>query len=78
MPINRSRLLFALVKFSTKNQYFVLQINNLGVSILYVDAFSFTQMLHRTKHELNWLSGVVGCGAQIEFTQKLHRLFRGE
>ena len=51
----------------------MLKINNLGVSILYVDAFSFTQMLHRTKHELNWLSGVVGCGAQIEFTQKLHR-----
>ena len=53
----------------------MLKINNLGVSILYVDAFSFTQMLHRTNHELKWISGVVGCNAQIDFTQMLHRFF---
>jgi hypothetical protein len=31
----------------------VLKINNLGVSILYVDAFFVTHALHRTKNELS-------------------------
>jgi hypothetical protein len=65
--------LFALVKSNTKNQHYVLKINNLGVSILYVDAYFVTHALHRTKHELIWFSGVVGSDTQIKFTQTLHR-----
>ena len=62
-----------LVKSNTKNQYFVLKIKNLGVSILYVDAFFVTRALRRTKHELTWFSGTIGSDAQIKFTQTLHR-----
>ena len=56
----------------------MLKINNLGVSILYVDAFFVTHVLHRTKHELIWFSGFVGSEVQIEFTQTLHRHLVGE
>ena len=52
----------------------MLKINNLGVSILYVDAFFVTHALHRTKHEHKRFSGVVGSDAQIKSTQTLHRL----
>jgi hypothetical protein len=52
----------------------VLKINNLGVSILYVDAFFVTHVLHRTKQELVWFSGAIGSDAQIKSTQTLHRL----
>ena len=52
----------------------MLKINNLGVSILYVDTFFVTHALHRAKHELIWFSGAVGSDAQIKSTQTLHRL----
>lgn len=71
--LSRGRVLFALVKSNAKNQHFVLKINNLGVSVLYVDAFFVTHVLHRTKHELIWFGGVFGSETQIEFTQTLHR-----
>ena len=52
----------------------MLEIKNLGVSILYADAFFVTHALRRTKHELVGYSGVVGSDAQIKSTQTLHRL----
>ena len=52
----------------------MLKINNLGVIILYVDAFFVTHALRRTKNELIWVDGAVGSDAQIKSTQTLHRL----